>query len=287
MWSRAEGNAPEGSATIGAESSTLRLSDVEVEGQHLRVGRWPARDSGPPLLIFNGIGANIELLAPFVAALDGPQVITFDIPGTGGSRLPALPYRFSTLARLATQLLDTIGCEGPVDVMGVSWGGALAQQFAHQYSHRCRRLILAATSAGAFMVPGHPSALFKLLSPRRYRDADYLHQVGPALYGGDCRRNPDLLRAHGEHIQAPGGLGYAYQLLAVSGWTSMHWLRALRQPTLVMHGSDDPLVPLANGKLLASLIRGARLHVLEDGHLFIVTRAAEIAPVVRGFLAGK
>lgn len=285
MWSRVEGGAPEGSTTIGAESAALRLSDLDVEGQHLRVGRWPGRNGGPPLLIFNGIGANIELLAPFVAALDGPEVITFDIPGTGGSRLPALPYRFSSLARLATGLLDALGHEGTADVMGVSWGGALAQQFAHQYSDRCRRLVLAATSAGAFMVPGHPSALLKLLSPRRYRDADYLHEVGPALYGGDCRRNPDLLRAHGAHIQAPGGIGYAYQLLAVSGWTSVHWLRSLRQPALVMHGSDDPIVPLANGKLLASLIRRARLHVVDDGHLFIVTRAEEIAPVVRGFLA--
>jgi poly(3-hydroxyalkanoate) depolymerase len=266
------------------ESGALRTFDLDVDGQHLRVGRWPGR--GPPLLIFNGIGANIELLGPFVAALDGAGAISFDIPGTGGSRLPALPYRFSTLARLATKLLDALGVEGAVDVMGVSWGGALAQQFAHRYSDRCRRLVLAATSAGAFMVPGHPSALLKLLSPRRYRDRDYLHEVGAGLYGGAYRHDPELIRAHSEHMQAPGGLGYAYQLLAVSGWTSVHWLRSLRQPTLVMHGSDDPIVPLVNAKMLASLIRGARLHVVEDGHLFIVTRAEEIAPVVRGFLAG-
>ena len=82
-------------------------------------------------------------------------------------------------------------------------------------------------------------------------------------------------------------MGFAYPLLAVSGWTRVHWLRPLRPPTLVMHGADDPIVPLVNGKLLASLIRGARLHVVEDGHLFIVTRAAEIAPVVRGFLADE
>lgn len=270
-----------------AQPSALQLSDMEVEGQHLRVGRWQGRNAGTPLLIFNGIGANIELLEPFVAALDGVEVVTFDIPGTGGSKLPALPYRFSSLARLTTHLLEELGCPGAVDVLGVSWGGALAQQFAHQFSNRCRRLVLAATSAGAFMVPGHPSALLKLLSPRRYSDPEYLHEVGPALYGGAYRRDPELLRAHSQQIRPPGGLGYAYQLLAGWGWTSAHWLRSLRQPTLVMHGTDDPIVPLVNAKLLAALIRGARLHLIDDGHLFIVTRAREIAPVVRGFLAGE
>jgi poly(3-hydroxyalkanoate) depolymerase len=174
-----------------------------------------------------------------------------------------------------------------VDVLGVSWGGALAQQFAHQYPDRCRRLILAATSAGAFMVPGHPSALLKLLSPKRYQNPDFLHEFGPALYGGAYRSDPGLLRAHSQKFRPPGGLGYAYQLLAGWGWTSVHWLRTLHQPTLVMHGTDDPIVPLVNAKLLAFLIRHARLHVVDDGHLFIVTRATEIAPVVRAFLDGE
>jgi poly(3-hydroxyalkanoate) depolymerase len=266
---------------------TLHLDTVEVNGQPLRVGRWPGRTGGPPLLIFNGIGANIELVAPFVAALDGVEAVTFDIPGTGGSPLPALPYRFSTLARLAERLLDALGYDGAVDVLGVSWGGALAQQFAHQYGDRCRRLILAATSPGALMVPGRPSALLKLLSPRRYRDREYLQEIGPALYGGAYRRDPGLLQMHSEQIRSPGGLGYAYQLFAAWGWTSALWLRALRQPTLVMHGNDDPIVPLVNAKLLATLIRDARLHVVDDGHLFIVTRAMEVAPVVRAFLAGE
>ena len=246
-----------------------------------------AASGGPPLLIFNGIGANIELVEPFVAALGGLEVVTFDIPGTGGSPLPSLPYRFSTLARLAGQLLDALGYDGAVDVLGVSWGGALAQQFAHQHADRCRRLILVATSAGALMVPGRPSALLKLVSPRRYRDPEYLQEVGPSLYGGAYRRDPDLLRKHAEQIQPPGGLGYAYQLLAAWGWTSAFWLRALRQPTLVMHGTDDPIVPLMNAKLLAAMIRDAQLHVVDDGHLFMLTRPAEIAPVVRRFLAAE
>ncbi|HKT94575.1 MAG TPA: alpha/beta fold hydrolase, partial [Paraburkholderia sp.] len=89
---------------------------------------------------------------------------------------------------------------------------------------------------------------------------------------------------HSRHIQAPRGRGYLYQLLAASGWTSLPWLGALRQKTLVMHGNDDPIVPLTNAKILAARIRDATLHVIDDGHLFLITRASEIAPMVKAFL---
>ena len=73
----------------------------------------------PPLLILNGIGANIELLAPFVDALPSPTIITFDVPGVGGSPTPASPYRPSGVARLAEGLLDHLGY-ADADVLGVS-----------------------------------------------------------------------------------------------------------------------------------------------------------------------
>ena len=107
----------------------MQISLHEVEGQMLRVGIRCGDKARPPLLLFNGIGANIELLEPFLGALHGPEAIIFDVPGVGGSPSPWLPYRPSTLARLSAQLLDQLGHE-QVDVLGVSWGGALAQQFA-------------------------------------------------------------------------------------------------------------------------------------------------------------
>src|SRR6201987_6465314 len=115
----------------------------------------------PPLLLFNGMGANIELVEPFLDALDGQPAILFDVPGVGGSPPPWLPYRPSTVARLTAPLLDQLGHE-QVDVLGMSWGGALAQQFAHQHPKRCRRLVLAATSPGHLMVPAKLSVLLKM-----------------------------------------------------------------------------------------------------------------------------
>jgi len=259
---------------------------LDVGGLRLRVGvQQGSGGSAPPLLIFNGVGANLELLAPFVSAMHGMEIVAFDVPGVGGSPAPLWPYRFSTLAAVADRLLQQLGYAGSVDVLGLSWGGALAQQFAHQYPVRCRRLVLAATSPGAVMVPGKFSVLLRLLSTRRYRDPSFVQAVGGELYGGGYRRNPELLREHARHIRPPQGRGYLYQMLAAWGWSSLWWLGALRQPTLVMHGTDDPIVPLANAKILAALIRSSRLFVVDDGHLFLVGRAREIAPVVRGFLA--
>src|SRR5437870_12050829 len=121
---------------------------ITVSGQRLRVAIRKGDGTRTPLLLINGIGVNLEVLQPFVDALDPAiEVIRFDVPGTGGSPAPRIPYRFSAHARLVTQMLDQLGYQ-QVDVLGISWGGALAQQFAYQYPERCRRLILVSTGTG-------------------------------------------------------------------------------------------------------------------------------------------
>jgi len=262
----------------------MQISLHQVEGQMLRVGIRRGDKARPPLLLFNGIGANIELVEPLLDALDGPEAIIFDVPGVGGSPAPARPYRPSTLARLSAQLLDQLGV-GQVDVLGVSWGGVLAQQFAFQHGERCRRLVLAATSPGHLMVPGRLTVLLKLATPRRYKDADYLSRIAGDIYGGALRRSPDLVGRHLRHVRWSSDYGYYLQLLAGLGWSSLPWLRSLRQPTLVMAGTDDPIVPAVNGRILASLIPDARLVIIDDGHLFLVTSAGEAAAMVSEFLS--
>ena len=72
--------------------------------------------------------------------------------------------------------------------------------------------------------------------------------------------------------------------LAGSGWTSLLFLPLLRQPALILAGDDDPIIPLANARLMNRLIPHSQLHVSHGGHLSLVTEAAELAPVVDGFL---
>ena len=261
----------------------MRIGLYEVNGQTLRVGIRPGERTRSPLLLFNGIGASIELVEPFLAALEGPEAIVFDVPGVGGSPTPRLPYRPWMLARLTAQLLDQLGY-AEVDVLGVSWGGALAQQFAFQQASRCRRLVLAATSPGHLMVPGRLSVLLKMATPRRYKDSDYMRRVAGDIYGGAMRRSPELVREHLRHVRWSSDYGYYLQLFAGFGWTSLPWLRLLPQPTLVMAGTDDPIVPLVNGRILARLIPDARLVTIDDGHLFLVTSAGESAQIIADFL---
>ncbi len=261
----------------------MQISLRDVDGQTLRVGVRHGERKSPPLLLFNGIGANIELVEPFLQALNGPEAIIFDVPGVGGSPAPKLPYRPSTLARLTARLLDQLGHE-QVDVLGVSWGGALAQQFAFQQPRRCRRLVLAATSPGSLMVPGKLTVLLKMVTPRRYKDPDYMNRIAGDIYGGALRSSPELVRQHLRHVRWSSDYGYYLQLIAGAGWSSLPWLRLLRQPTLVMAGTDDPIVPAVNGRILAGLIPNARLVTIDDGHLFLVTSADESAEIISEFL---
>ncbi|HEY4736234.1 MAG TPA: poly(3-hydroxyalkanoate) depolymerase [Xanthobacteraceae bacterium] len=261
----------------------MQISLHDVEGQTLRVGVRRGDEARAPLLMFNGIGANIELAEPFLDALEDFTAIVFDVPGVGGSPAPWLPYRPSTLARLSARLLDQLGYE-QVDVVGYSWGGALAQQFAYQESKRCRRLILAATSPGHLMVPGKLTALLKLATPRRYKDPENMKRIAPHIYGGLLRNSPELVGKHLRHVRWSSDYGYYLQLIAGFGWSSLPWLRSLVQPTLVIAGTDDPIVPVVNGRILARLIPNARLMTIDDGHLFLVTSAHVSAEIISGFL---
>ena len=184
-------------------------------------------------------------------------------------------------------LLDRLGYP-EVDVAGVSWGGALAQQFARSYPTRCRRLILAATSAGVVMVPGRPKALSKMITPQRYLSPLYMQRAAGDIYGGETRRDPKIIAGHTARVIPPTVMGYIYQLLAGAGWTSVLWLHKLKQPTLIMAGSDDPLVPPVNARLLSLLIPSNRLFMVQGGgHLFMLYSLGQIIPVIREFLDSR
>jgi len=275
---------PEPNATDTAgNAGDITIEMIDVDGQLLRVASRPGPKGSVPLLIFNGIGANIELGFPFILALKTLGAIIFDVPGIGGSPMPVRPYRPSTLVHMAERLCQHLGHE-KVDVAGVSWGGGMAQQFARQYPKLCRKLVLAATSAGFFMVPPSPCVLSKMVSVKRYTDPDYMRSIAPLIYGGDIRSAPDLINNHAAAMRASSNAGYRLQLRAMMGWTSLHWLWRLRQPTLVISGTDDPLIPTANAHLLAKLIPNASLNLVDNGHLFIVTRAKETAQTIETFL---
>jgi poly(3-hydroxyalkanoate) depolymerase len=268
------------------------METLTVRGRVLRVAVRPgdpvrAGDPGwPPLLLCNGIGASLELLQPFVDELDPRrEVIRFDMPGTGGSPTPLIPYHLSILAPMLRDLLDQLGHQ-QADVLGISWGGGLAQQFALRCPGRVRRLVLVATAPGALMVPGHPRLLLRLLTPRRHQDHGYASSIAGDLYGGSIRDDPvgasGLMRVLSH---AGSTRGYYYQLISSVGWTSLPLLPLIRRPTLIMAGDDDPIVPAINGRIMHRLIPGSELHIYHGGHIDLVAQAGRLAPVVETFLA--
>ena len=259
-----------------------KFSMETVDGRTLRVAVWRARKATTklPILFFNGIGANIEAMAPMAELLDDRDFITFDMPGIGGSPDPVVPYNAILMARIAALLLDRFDMP-LVDVMGVSWGGAMAQQFALQNNARTNKLILAATSAGMLMVPGNPAALVKMADPRRYIDPDFMAKHFKTLYGGMVGNKSE----HIGRITPPSKTGYFYQLMAMMGWTSAPFLPFMKSETLIMMGDDDQIVPLANGKFLNFLIPNSELFVVENGgHLFLLSHVEQSISAIRAFL---
>jgi poly(3-hydroxyalkanoate) depolymerase len=202
------------------------------------------------------------------------------------SERPARPLRMEGLAAILRDLLDVLGHD-QVDVLGVSFGGGLAQELAYRHPERVRRLILCATSTGMISVPPRPLPALFLMTPARYYHPALFRFMVPRIVGGRTARDPEALAAQAgpRMSKPPDPLGYALQLYAVSGWTSLPWLHRLRQPTLVLAGDDDRAIPLANAKLLARRIPDARLHVVEDGgHLFLLDEPESVIDAIHAFL---
>ena len=104
--------------------------------------------------------------------------------------------------------------------------------------------MLAATAPGWTMVPGRPNVLSKMASVKRYTDPGYMREIAAEIYGGDFRGDREAIGSHIRAIKPARSAGYSLQLLAMMGWTSIHWLWRLKQKTLEMAGNDDPLIPI-------------------------------------------
>jgi len=256
---------------------------VSVLGQQIRVEVRPG--SGVPLILCNGIGASLEVLDPLVEQLNpDTTVVRFDVPGSGGSPDSPLPYGFPYLAAVLGRLLRKVGISGRVDVLGLSWGGALAQQFAFQNPRRCRRLILVSTGTGAIMVPGRPAVLAKMVTPHRFLEPDYAASIAGEIYGGTVRDDPSMIKQlFDRQLMAGSRVGYLHQLLAGAVWTSLFALPLVRQRTLIVAGLDDPIIPVVNARIMGRLLPHATVHLHSGGHVDLITNARELAPVIETF----
>ena len=265
-----------------------RERSVTVDGTRLRVAETGTDPTQPPLLLLMGIGGNLEMWGPIAERLHGRRLIAFDAPGTGDSSLGRI-RRMAGLADLAAGVLDAFDVDS-ADVLGYSFGGALAQEMARRHPERVRRVILGATTFGIGGLPARPSVYVHMIQPGRYHSSRYLDWVAPRIYGGQARisgsRSGAGILAEARLARPPSTLGYLSQLAAISGWTSLPWLHTLEMPVLVMAGDDDPIIPLVNAKILTCRIPGARLHVVRGGgHLFLLDDRDDVIRAIDGFLS--
>jgi poly(3-hydroxyoctanoate) depolymerase len=261
------------------QDAPVRHEQLRIRGLRIHA---QVRGEGEPLLLYSGIWGEVALWDRLLPHLTGFQTIAFDPPGIGRSQRPAFPLSMWGLAHMGTAVLDELGIDS-AHVLGASFGGAVAQQMAFSHPSRVRRLVLASTSFGGFAMPGNPLALWHFVHPRSYHPSR-LERVAGAMFGGRLRTEPELVRLM--HIRRPtDAVAALYRMAPLFGWTSLPWLWAIGHPTLLIAGDDDPVTPLVNHRIIASLIPRARLHVVRGGgHLVLLDSAPEIGPLISGFL---
>lgn len=264
-------------------SSERATSFVRVGPTHVRVRR---HGSGPPLLMLMGIGGNLEMWDPLIPHLRDRELLMFDFPGTGSSGLSWAPPTMVGNAWFLRGLIRELG-HHRVDVLGYSWGGILAQHLTLQHPRTVRRLVLAATTFGLGAIPPRPLVGYRMMTPKRYYSRPYFSKIAPDLYGGRYRLDPDLVNADIRRRvgRPPSPYGYATQLMALVGYSTLPLLPFTRPRTLILAGDDDPIAPVFNAKVMARLIRRCELRVVRGGgHMLLFDSPDVTAPVIAEFL---
>lgn len=266
------------------------MSYVDSRGCQLY---YQVQGEGEPLVLIMGLGGHSQswaLQTRFLA--QRYQVITPDNRGAGLSDKPEGPYSMAQFADDLAAVLDAAGVDS-AHVLGASMGGLIAQEFYHRYPQRVRSLILTCTGVG----PNDPAFVAA--------DADIVAAVERPRDDGDPREvlggmlkafyHPDYLAAVPDLLERSYALQklmpqpeHAYHAQLAACTTHMPnspRLAQIRVPTLVLHGADDRVWPLANAHYLAEHIPGAQLCLIpRSAHLFMIEKPAEFNAAVAEFL---
>jgi 3-oxoadipate enol-lactonase len=267
------------------------MSHLTVAGRRLFHQR---RGAGEPLLLIQGMsGTHLAWGEPFSGDLERDfDVVAYDHRGIGRSDRVDDPFSIADLAEDAAGLLDELGWES-AHVLGISMGGMVAQELALRHPGRVRTLALGCTYCGG---PGSslaPQATLEKLSAGMLSGDQELAirngfevNVSPAFAAADGTY--ETFRAMAKSLPAPVPV-IMLQMQAIAGHDTSGRLPSLELPTLVVHGDRDEMIPVGNGRLIAALIPGARLEVLEGvGHMFWWEQPRRSAELVRAHaLAGR
>ena len=236
---------------------------------------WVARGQGETVLVINGWSASgLAWPKAWLAKLESTyRVVRFDNRGSGWSRAAPSPFTVGDLADDARDVLVAAGSE-PARVVGLSMGGMIAQELAIRHPSFVSRLVLAGTRPPAPAASlSNPILLADALRPpaKGQALAEYFVRMWSGFAApGFAEANPDVMRELVEQIirRPMPRAGVFAQMRAMSSWHGARRLTTLQIPTTVIHGTEDPLIPVTNGRAIAELIPGARFEELAGvGHL--------------------
>ena len=264
-----------------------RATVADIEIYYERAG------DGPPLLFIGGSGGDLRH-APGV--FDGPlphrfEVLAYDQRGLGRTTKPGRDYTMQEYGDDAAGLLEAVGWRR-ARVMGVSFGGMVAQELAIRHPDRVERLVLACTSSGGRGGASYPLHDLADLEP----DERIRRHIGLSDVANDenwQRENPDAVRALVDFARArqppvddaAALAGARRQLEARRHHDTWERLSRIRCPTLVCGGRRDGIAPPPNQEALVGRIAGAELAMFDGGHLFLMQDRAAFPRIIDFLLA--
>jgi 3-oxoadipate enol-lactonase len=256
-----------------------------VQNQGARI-YWDEQGAGEPLLLIMGLGYPSVMWhrsRPVLA--QQYRTIALDNRGSGQSDVPSGQYTITLMASDVAAVLDAAG-EESAHVFGVSMGGMIAQEFALQYPHRVRSLILGCTAAGGPTAVRAEAEVNRVLMSRELTPEERAQAMRPYVYDSHTpvEKIEEDLEIRRKWIPRPEG--YSAQLQGILAWESCSRLPQITVPTLVIHGESDRLIPPANGKLIAERIPGAEFALLPHAsHIFATDQPEAAHKAVLKFLS--
>lgn len=253
-------------AKVAGEMTLIDAGEIELD--------YERRGSGPPLLLIMGMSGTrrhwserfLDLLAEHF------EVIAYDHRGVGASTRMQSPFTIVDLARDAAGLLEALQIDA-AHLLGFSMGGMVAQELVLAHPQRIVTLTLAGTycgGQGSALAPQETTRILRdaVLSRDRERavQASWQVNVSPAFFSDR--------QAHASFMEIGMGKGVASavvmeQMRAIAGHDTTARLGEIQAPTLIVHGSEDMMLPVQNAHLIARLMPSARLEIVEGaGHLF-------------------
>lgn len=265
----------------------LQEQKYTVDGLTVRVVRSrnakKAANKQPPLLVLNGIGVTVDAMHTLIGSFDGRDVIAFDIPQANYSNNGCKRIGMRRYATLTNDLVNQLG-HSSVDILGYSWGGALAQEFVRRFPERCNKLVLVATSPGHMMVPGRGFFSLKGLKLKSFLSPRALLEMaaGP---GSKSLIKENWKLGNSTKTGFSNTAVYVQQAQALIGWSSLPWLNKIKSKTLIVHAKDDQLVSSLNARILSRLIPDAQLVLSEKGgHLFLLAKGNNSLSMIKDVL---